>query len=72
MHREKLVETSMRERIQGPKMIKVRRESSAPTSVFEPCTVRAKKKMTNAQHVFLVIFASQNCAHFLQHYLVST
>ena len=69
---DKLVETCMRDRIQAPKITKVRRESSAPTSVFEPCTVRAKKEMTNAQHVFLVIFASQNCAHFLQHYLVST
>ena len=45
---DKLVETCMRDRIQAPKITKVWRESSAPTSDFEPCTVRAKKKMTNA------------------------
>ena len=49
----------MQENIQGPKITKVRRKSTAPTSIFEPCTTLAKKKITNAQRVFLVIFPAK-------------
>ena len=49
-----MVMIRMQEHIQRPKITKVRRKSTAPTSIFETCTIRAKNKMTNAEHILLV------------------